>query len=220
MAVPYASHNHNTPEVAAMDSCFVLKHGCPSTWKRQKGIYLKKGKELHLGTELTHPPPPPPPQWGKSRVSRCKTTRFTCRPFQVQGVFPFVRSVIWWMSLSHCFACHNTWFKCQFMKKTLCLYHNLRKSLFASFWLYLRHVRNFRLRHSINLFKRFQDSETFLSCTFTTQWKLRRVGCSSWLFLLLFSCGAATAALLYLSALRASNRPKNKLTTSLWRMQG
>ena len=58
MAVPNVSHNHNTPEVAAMDSCFVLKHGCPSTWKGQKGIYLKKGKELHLGTELTHPPSP------------------------------------------------------------------------------------------------------------------------------------------------------------------
>ena len=221
MAVPYVSHNHNTPEIPAMDSCFVLKHGCPSTWKGQKGIYLKKGKELHLGTELTHPPPPLPRHSGGnpesrgakppgSRVVRCKSRVFSLlyAPLSDECHCQIVSRVI----------IHDS--NASLWKKTLCLYHNLRKSLFASFWLYLRHVRNFRLRHSINLFKRFQDSETFLSCTFTTQWKLRRVGCSSWLFLLLFSCGAATAALLYLSALRASNRPKNKLTTSLWRMQG
>ena len=70
MAVPYVSHNHNTPEIPAMDSCFVLKHGCPSTWKGQKGIYLKKGKELHLGTELTPPPPPLPRHSGGNPKSR------------------------------------------------------------------------------------------------------------------------------------------------------
>ena len=43
----------------------------------KKGVYLKKSKGLHfIGAELT------PPHGGKTRVSRCDTTRFTCPPFK------------------------------------------------------------------------------------------------------------------------------------------